>query len=211
MIKCPANDLFGRHIARTAKYQAGHGLDCRGWHTRDAKIGNLCVPPANDHDVGWFDITVDDVIVMGKSKSLRDLRDPVHNRRDDGQLFNVGKNILELLAVEKLHGHIRHVFIATDIINCDDIRVVQPTGSLDLLLKARFKFFNFITAQVQVDSLDRNGAVDHGIDRLIDDAHRALPDDAQNLVAAQRLNHYFFGVAGFRLAFTVRKDGPHAG
>ena len=178
MIERFANDLFRRHVARTAQYQAGHGLDGRRGHSCDTKISDLCVSPSNDHDVGRFHIAVDDVVFVGKSQTLCNLRNPVDQGRYDGHRSSFGENVLELLAVEEFHGHVGDVFIAANVINGDDIRVIESTGRLDFLLKARFEFFNLIATQVKIHGLDRDGAVDHGVDRLIDDPHRALPDDA---------------------------------
>ena len=45
---------------------------------RDAEIGHLNLAAAQDHDVGWLDVAMDDTVPMSKPKGAEHLRNDGH-------------------------------------------------------------------------------------------------------------------------------------
>jgi hypothetical protein len=67
--------------------------------------------------------------------------------------------------------------------------VVEAPGGLDLLLEALLVLLELLLREVQVDRLDRDGAIDDRVDGLVHGAHRTLADLRDDLVATQRGKH----------------------
>jgi hypothetical protein len=55
--------------------------------------------------------------------------------RGRGQLAR-GDDVLELVALEELHRHVRHLVGLADVVDGDDVGMVQAPRGLDLLLEA---------------------------------------------------------------------------
>ena len=106
--------------------------------------------------------------------------------------------VLELLALHELHGdesNANPVLRLAIFIDCDDMRMIEPPGRLGLTLETREQFAGLRRPPScsRPDRLDRNGALDEGVEPFVDDTHRAVPQLAPDLVLARawtvRLGH----------------------
>jgi hypothetical protein len=148
----------------------------------------LAMPPGHHHDVGGLHVAVDDVLLVREPQAVGDLGDDVDHLRGRGQLAR-GDDVLELVALEELHRHVRHLVGLADVVDGDDVGMVQAPRGLDLLLEALLVLLQLLAREVQVDRLDRDRAVDDRVDRLVDGPHRPLADLGDDLVAAERRDH----------------------
>jgi hypothetical protein len=78
-------------------------------------------------------------------------------------------------ATQELHRHVGELVGLAHVVHGDDVRVVQAPGRLDLLREARLVLLELLLREVQVDRLDRDRAIDDGVDGLVDRAHGPLP------------------------------------
>ena len=214
MIGALACDLLRRHVLGRAQDHAGHRLDFVGAHARDAEVGDLHQAVVHHHDVRRLDVTVHDVAVVRVGEAVGDLGGDVQRQLDRQRLAR-GQDRAQLLAFQELHGHVGHALGLADVVDGDDVRMVQPPGRARLLVEARFVLGHLVLGQGEVDGLDRHDAVEHRVARLVDDAHGALPELRQKLVAAELLGdllgahcvHHCLGM----LAFTLLNTGPQIG
>src|SRR3954465_13334625 len=63
--------------------------------------------------------------------------------------------------------------------------MVEAAGSAGLLVEARLVLFGAVALQRHVDRLDRYGALERGVGRLVNDAHRAATELGLDRVAAE--------------------------
>ena len=72
-----------------------------------------------------------------------------------------------------------------EIVDRHDVRVIEPAGGLRLAAEAVDQLRRVLVGElVLADRLERDHALDHRVVRLVDDAHRAAPDLAPDLVLA---------------------------
>jgi len=97
-----------------------------------------------------------------------------------------------------------------DVDGGDEVLVVEVGGGLGLLEEARD--VGLVLRGIAAQDLDRDGAVDAGLGRLIDDAHAALADLAEDRVAGDgaglhaELLEDVGVVLGVRYPFFVRRS-----
>lgn len=65
-----AGELLGSHVGGSA----GEGLRAMGFAVKDgqAEVGDACSAAAIEHDVGWFEVAVEDALVVSGSESGAD-------------------------------------------------------------------------------------------------------------------------------------------
>ncbi len=98
-------DLFGRHVGWGAKDLAIHGDIGFKSKAGDAEVGEFDGAVGEDLDVFWFDIAVDDTVVVGEDKGFGDFDCDFDGFvGGDGALFFEG--FAEVLAIEELHGEV---------------------------------------------------------------------------------------------------------
>src|SRR5262249_19779984 len=113
----------------------------------------------------------------------------------------------QLAALEKLHGHEHDVAALADVVDGDDVGMVEPARRLGFLVEARLVFRHLARVERHVDGLDRDRAVEQWIARAVDDAHGALAELGDDLVAAEGADFH-----AYRLRpLTLRNTGPQSG
>jgi hypothetical protein len=121
--------------------------------------------------------------VQGVGEPLDDLQ----QGRDGQQAVGLGV-VDQVPAAQQFHGDVRRAVVLARVEDGDDVRVAQAARRLGLAeeLCARLLEFPAFELVRQRDRLERNLAVDHRVARPVHDAHRALADLMDDLVAAER-------------------------
>jgi len=96
-----------------------------------------------------------------------------------------GDRVLEVLAVEQLHGHEGLVALGAELVDGDDVRVAQQRDRLGLAHEALAD--GLVRVEAGRDALDGDVAVEHGVVGTEDFAHGALSELAGDLVLADLL------------------------
>ena len=91
-------------------------------------------------------------------------------------------------AVDVLHRDVRHQRVVAVFVDADDVRVMQPARGPRLVAEPRHELRGEVGIdQVLADRLDGHLALDVRVEREVDGAHRALAQDAPDLVLAEPL------------------------
>jgi hypothetical protein len=93
----------------------------------DAKVNDFDLPIVQHHDVARFDVAVNDASLMGVVQAFtgvdNDLEFP-----QDGNIPSLSDNLLQILALEELHGDERHAIVFVDLVDRDNIGVGEFGG-----------------------------------------------------------------------------------
>ena len=178
--------LFGRHVGRRTKHHAGTGA---------RRIGDACnteirhvdlVAKRVVHDVGGLDVTVHDMLAM---RVIERICHPGHERKHDrpGQQGLRPGMGLQIAAGQQLHGNIGQPIDFAGIVDGDDIRMAQTTGTFRLAEKALPDLAQRIGIELlrQRHGLDCQRPPDLRIVPLIDLAHRPLAEHPFEHIAPQ--------------------------
>ena len=153
----------------------------------DAEVAQFHAAFIGQEDVGRLDIPVDDAIRVGHFQRTQQL---AHDAQDfPGVEVVAGVEIgLQLLAMHVLHDDIGKVLFLAVVIDGDDVGMIELAGGLGLDQEAAGMLLGLARIKlIRADGLDGDGALDDGVEALIDDTHRALADRADDLVFAQLL------------------------
>lgn len=115
-------DLFGGHVGWGAEDLAIHSDIGFEGESGDAKVGEFDGSVGEDLDVFWFDIAVDDAVVVGEDEGFGDFDGDFDGFiGGDGALFF--ESFAEVLAIEELHGEVVAAGLFGDIVYGDDVGV----------------------------------------------------------------------------------------
>ena len=103
----------------------------------------------------------------------------------DRQLLAAFEQRAQGLAGQKLHRDVGDPVDLAVIVHDDDIGMIQAPGRLRLALETPLKIELVLRHLIEVDGLQRDGAIEQRIDRLVDRAHRALSEFGHDDVAAE--------------------------
>ena len=90
--------------------------------------------------------------------------------------------LLEVLALEVLHGDVRQALVLAELVDGDDVAVVEPAGGLGLALEAGDQLG--VADRGLAHHLDRGQAVDRRVPALVDHAEGAAADLLEDLELA---------------------------
>ncbi len=178
-----SHDLLGRHVARRAEHRA-HLRHVRRFDVRDAEIGDLDAAVLEQDDVGRLDVAVNDAEPVRVAERVED---PGHHPHDvGGREPLVGFEVaLELATADEFHRDVPDALVLADFVDRDDVGVRQPPGSLRLAAKAGNHRLGMLAGElVRANRLERDDALDHGVEPLVDDAHGTAAELAADLVLA---------------------------
>lgn len=154
----------------------------------EAEVGDLEAPRAGDQNVGRLDVTVHDPLPMGVVQAARQLTGQIADllERQDALL---PEHRVEAETLHVLHGDVVEVAFLADIEDRDDVGMREGAGGAKLLLEARLHALELrlTEAGIGLDHLDGDVPLDDGIDSSVDEPHRALAEDVQDLVASELL------------------------
>ncbi len=92
-------------------------------------------------------------------------------------------------ALDEFHRDVRDVLFLAVFVDADDVGVVQPPRGARLVLEAADELLDEVRVdEVHAHGLDRDRALDVRVERLVDDAHGALAEDALEFVLAEFLD-----------------------
>ena len=120
-------------------------------------------------------------VVEGLRDLRDDLRDPVV-----GEPLLLPNDLLEVLPLDVLHGDEGRLFFLADVVDRDDVGVRERAGGLCLAQETLVELALLdVVLRRDADRLQRDEATDDGVPAQVDDAHRALAQLANHLVAAE--------------------------
>ena len=140
-----------------------------------------------DHDVGRLDVAVYNAFVVGEIDRIKEFCHQARRLTQRETLAGVECR-LEFLAPDVLHDDIGDLAFLAEIVDLDDVGVVQARNGLRLPGKPHRILLRGGRVQfADQDGLDRDRAVQAGVEAFVDDTHGALAQDTLELVSAQRL------------------------
>ena len=179
-----ADDLLGRHVLRRAEQHSGLGEVAGAAHAGDAEIGDLHRPVGDHHDVRGLDVTVDHAALVRVGEAFGDLRGNGERLRH-AQRPSLADQRAQFHALDVLHRHEHDFACLADVVDRDDVRMVETAGGPRLLVEALLVFVGVLALEADVDRLDRDRSLEHGIERLVYHPHGAAAEFRLDQVAAE--------------------------
>ena len=187
----PPLRLFRRHIGDRAdddtelrRRRSRHRVcgRIRGrQHFREAEVEHLGLTAIGDHDVGWFDVAMDDSRGMGDRERVGNLLGEL-DRALQGQA-GPGNHLVERTAAHELHDEEVDPVGVIHFVDRDDVRVVERRCGPGLPEKAVAAIA--IASRVGGNHLDGHNTAQTRVGRPIDDTHAALADAVFDLVVRE--------------------------
>src|SRR5207244_5810138 len=135
-----------------------------------------------ENDVRGLDIAVSDALAMRIVERVEDLRHDAHNVSCRKSLIGL-EVILELTAVDELHGDKPDAFFFAKVVDGNNVGVGKAPGRLRFASKARDDVPRVLPGElIRADGLECNAALDQRIIAFIDHAHCAPAKLATDLV-----------------------------
>ena len=100
----------------------------------------------------------------------------VHNFQGERNRSAPRNQLVQVLAVNQLHGDVRHAALVTHIVDRDDVRMLKPAGGLRFAIEALEHAG--IVGNAGRDRLKRNLSIYHRVARSVHDPHGAMPQFA---------------------------------
>ncbi len=91
----------------------------------------------------------------------------------------------QLDALEELHRGVREIALLAEVVHRDDVGMGELAGGLRLLEEPLVVFLAPFGVVGEEDGLERDGAIERRVLRLVDDSHRAAAELSADLVAAE--------------------------
>ena len=97
----------------------------------------------------------------------------------------------QVAAAQQLHGNVRGAVVFARVVDRDDVRVIEPPRHFRLAEELGPRLFDLVGVELgrERNRLQGDLAVDHRVERAVDDAHRALAELVDDLVTTQLLGH----------------------
>lgn len=153
----------------------------------EAEVGDLRLALEGDHDVGRFDVAVDDAFAMGVLEGLADLPHPAGDvLRGESAGLDEG---VQVGALDVLHHEVEPpVARLAEIVDCDDVGVAEPGHGAGLALETLREMEPggvLAPGEARRQDLDGDEPVEALLTGLVDRAHPAATEEAEELVAFQ--------------------------
>ena len=164
-----AAELFRRHVGGRAVANLG-ALQLLG-DGGQSEIGDPQLAPGVDHNIGRFDVAVQDALGMRGSKAGAKFAGEFDSLVR-GQPPNAAQQAPKILAIDVLHGQIRLPVHFPDVVNAADILVRDLARDPDFIVEAGEQIQIVFSRQGQ--KLQRHRLAEDEIVGAIDLAHAAL-------------------------------------
>ena len=178
-----SEDLLRRHVVRCAD-DVADPCGLRGlaaFDTADAEVRHLdrvCI--ADQHDVAGLDVAMHDALLVREAQGRRQLRADGDGLRQR-QLRIALEPLRERHAVDELHRDVGQAVLFTDVVDGDDIGMRERPGALGLANEPDPVVL--VARQFGLQNLDRDGAIDFRVVRLVHRGHRPRPEDPGDSIA----------------------------
>ena len=180
-----AERLLGGDVVGGAEHAAVGGQALLVEGASDAEVGDLGRAFLVDEDVLGLDVAVDDVAIVRRLERAGDL-DRVGDRLVDGQPAHAADAVLERLALDVLEDDVGAAVLLTGVDDADDVRVRELRDGAGLATEA-LELVG-VRGDLAVHELDRDAALQHGVEGPIDRRHPAGPDLGVQPVPAIQLH-----------------------
>ena len=147
----------------------------------EPEIQQLHQPAGGQEDVARGDVPMDDATVVRRSQCIGDLPTDIDHRVERQRPAQQAG--LQARALEQFHGDERLRFVVADIENRADVRMVQRRGEPRLALEAPDRIA--VAREVVLDDLDGDRSRQPRVLRLVDDAHAAGAQRANDVEVRQ--------------------------
>ena len=198
-------DLLRRHVAGRA-----HNMRCLldGAELENfggAEVGDLDGIVRGEHEVGWLDVPMNDVALVGELERAASLLHDAENAGKRKRLMIVEMR-LEALALDEFHGDVVEAVFFAGVVNHDDVGVGQKAGGAGFGLEALQKLGARKTGAffTEADGLNGYGAANHRVFRFVHHAHGAAAEFADDFIPpgfGQSGHQRIRRRRGFRLSF----------
>ncbi len=185
-------DLLGRHVVRGAHGEAGGGEP--GAHAdvvaepRYAEVADLHGAVGQPHDVGGFEVAVDDAPPVGVAEGVRDLFGDVDDVLDGERVLLVLlQELAQVLPVEQLHDEVRDVLVLAEVVDDGDAPVLERGGHPGLAPEAFAQDAGerlIVLRAHGFEAFDGDLTAQRLVERAPHLAHAAPPDQLDQPVAA---------------------------
>ena len=180
-----AERLLGGDVVGGAEDAALGGQALLVERAGDAEVGDLGGALLVDQDVLGLDVAVDDVAGVGGAEGAGDL-DRVGDRLVDGQAAHAADAVLQRLALDVLEDDVRPAVLLAGVDDADDVRVGE-LGDRARLAAEALELVR-VRGDLAVHELDRDAALEDGVEGAIDRRHPAGPDLGVQPVPAVELH-----------------------
>ncbi len=137
-----------------------------------------------DHHVRRLDVAVDDARRVRELERLAQLAHDAHALLQVEALVRI-EEVLELLALDELHDEVGNFVLLAEVVDLDDVRMVEARHGLRFAHEAHGEVLAGVLVEVALeDGLDRHRAAEARVHAFVDDTHRALAEDALDVVPA---------------------------
>ena len=177
--------LLRRHVLE----RADHGAERRGRagaadRARDPEIHDERAIVVRDHDVLGLEIAVDDTDLVRRLQPGGDLFGN-RERLGHGELALPPEEVREVLTLDERHREVLDAVELAEIVDPDDVFVGDLAGQHQLALEAPLDFAGGldIVRDFRTNDLERDRDTELRVPRLIDDAHPAGAQDADDVIA----------------------------
>ena len=181
-----ALDLLGGHVFQRADHRA---LFARGvasvLDTGHSEIGQFDSPAFFNQQVCRLHVAVNHVLAVRTAQRGQQV---FH----DGQrlrqriAFAVVEEVLEVFAVDQFHHQKGDIAVTARVVNADDVGVLQPPGRARLVAKPQLVVGSGGYRElIHADGLDCHLPVETRIATFVNQSHRTVAKDADQLVATQ--------------------------
>ena len=182
-VHAPAVDLLGRHVADGPE----HGLAraARRDAERDAEVHDPRHVAFRQEHVGRLDVAVNDAGLVRVTQPIQHLDDDRDLLRDR-QRRALAQPPQQVLPLEQLHHDVgRAVGVIAEIEDRDDAGVAQARDRARLAFEALLLFG--VAGRLGEHDLERDVALEHRVEGLVDGPHAAASERLEDLVLADAL------------------------
>src|SRR5688500_11933004 len=149
--------------------------------TGDAEVDEVSEVGPGDQDVGRLDVAVQDAMAVGVGESLGYLCD-----QGDGAAGiqpTSSDDLVEACAVDETHVDVEPAVTLAEVVNRNDVRVLEARRAVRLSAEPSTEVL--IARDIGWKELERHGAATTSIERPVNLAHPASPEEALEAVGPQ--------------------------
>ena len=193
LVRAPVHQLalhlLGRHVVGRADDVAGHGELVRRRDLGNAEIRDLGRAVPGDHDVGRFDVAMDDAFLVRIVERHGGLsQDAEHPLGRNGLRFR--QHLVERRPIDVFHGDIGQLALLLHVVDGDDSGVRQDARRPRFPKQALAQpvLFLGIAPSAEMDGLDGHRPADIGVDGVVHHPHGAPPQFPDDLISPDALH-----------------------